>query len=88
LGASGRLCRHEELADHQFEMVTDKDAGPAAGVADALRDNMIPHFNVYRPKDLSHGYCHPIITWGNGTGDQPGLTTTSVPLDRAATTWC
>ena len=37
-----------------FEMVSDKDVGPAAGVADALHDNMVPHFNVYRPKDLSH----------------------------------
>jgi Chlorophyllase enzyme len=32
---------------------------------------MVPHFNLYRPADLSQGYCHPIITWANGTGDQP-----------------
>jgi hypothetical protein len=54
-----------------FEVVADKNVGPAAGVADALHNNTIPHFNVYRPKDLTQGYCHPIITWGNGTGDQP-----------------
>jgi len=54
-----------------FEVVVDKNVGPAAGVADAKWNNEIPHFNVYRPKDLSQGYCHPIITWGNGTGDQP-----------------
>ncbi len=54
-----------------FEVVADKNVGPAAGVADALHNNQIPHFNVYRPKDLTQGYCHPIITWGNGTGDQP-----------------
>ena len=54
-----------------FQVVSEKNVGPAAGVADALHNNTIPHFNVYRPKDLTQGYCHPIITWGNGTGDQP-----------------
>jgi hypothetical protein len=54
-----------------FEVVVEKNVGPAAGVADAKWNNEIPHFNVYRPKDMSQGYCHPVITWGNGTGDQP-----------------
>ena len=54
-----------------FEVMVEKDVGPTAGVADALHDNMSPRFNIYRPKDLSQGYCHPVITWGNGTGDQP-----------------
>lgn len=54
-----------------FEVVVEKDVGPTAGEPDALHDNMVPHFNVYRPKDLGQGYCHPVITWGNGTNDQP-----------------
>jgi len=60
-------------------VVADKDVGPAAGVPDALHDNTSPHFNVYRPKDLSQGYCHPIITWGNGTADQPEPNPPSCP---------
>lgn len=51
--------------------MVEKDVGPAAGEPDALHDGMVPHFNVYRPKDVSQGYCHPVITWGNGTNDQP-----------------
>lgn len=54
-----------------FEVLVEKDVGPENGEPDALHDNMKPHFNIYRPKDLSQGYCHPVITWGNGTNDQP-----------------
>jgi hypothetical protein len=54
-----------------FEVLVEKNVGPENGVADAKWDNQLPHFNVYRPKDLSQGYCHPVISWGNGTGDQP-----------------
>jgi predicted dienelactone hydrolase len=49
----------------------ETNVGPTAGVPDAKWNNESPHFNLYRPKDLSQGYCHPIVTWGNGTGDQP-----------------
>jgi hypothetical protein len=54
-----------------FEVATDKNVGPENGVPDKIWNNQLPHFNVYYPKDLSQGYCHPLITWGNGTGDQP-----------------
>jgi hypothetical protein len=54
-----------------FEVATDKNVGPENGVPDKIWDNKLPHFNVYYPKDMSQGYCHPVITWGNGTGDQP-----------------
>jgi hypothetical protein len=54
-----------------FEVVVEKDVGPPAGEPDALHDDMVPRFNVYRPKDMGQGYCHPVITWGNGTADQP-----------------
>lgn len=31
-------------------------------------------FTVFRPSDLaSSERCHPVITWGNGTGSNPGL---------------
>jgi hypothetical protein len=54
-----------------FEVATDKNVGPENGVPDKIWNNQLPHFNVYYPKDLSQGYCHPVVTWGNGTGDQP-----------------
>ncbi len=54
-----------------FEVQVEKDVGPENGVPDAKWNNQKPHFNLYRPKDLSQGYCHPIVSWGNGTGDQP-----------------
>jgi hypothetical protein len=54
-----------------FEVVVEKDVGPQAGEPDALHDDMVPRFNVYRPADVTQGYCHPVITWGNGTNDQP-----------------
>jgi hypothetical protein len=54
-----------------FEVVTETNVGPTAGNPDPVHNNMVPQFNLYRPKDLSQGYCHPIITWGNGHADQP-----------------
>jgi dienelactone hydrolase len=31
-------------------------------------------FTLFRPKDLSQGgLCHPVVTWGNGTGANPSL---------------
>jgi len=54
-----------------FAVTTETNIGPAAGIPDPKYNNTVPHFNLYRPTDLSQGYCHPIITWGNGTGDQP-----------------
>jgi len=54
-----------------FTVTVEKDVGPENGAPDKLHDNMRPHFNVYRPTDMNQGYCHPVITWGNGTNDQP-----------------
>jgi hypothetical protein len=45
--------------------------GPEAGAAE---DGVVPKFTLFRPKDLSpDGLCHPVITWGNGTGSTPDL---------------
>jgi hypothetical protein len=51
--------------------MTETNVGPEAGVPDPKYNNTVQHFNLYRPQDLSQGYCHPIVTWGNGTNDQP-----------------
>jgi hypothetical protein len=33
-----------------------------------------PQFTLFRPKDLAQGgLCHPLITWGNGTGANPTM---------------
>ena len=55
-----------------FATVTENDVGPAAGVGE---DGGAPvAFTMFRPKDLSQGgLCHPVITWGNGTGSNPSL---------------
>jgi hypothetical protein len=54
-----------------FDVVVENDIGPENGNPDAKWNNQKPHFNLYYPKDMTQGYCHPIISWGNGTGDQP-----------------
>jgi hypothetical protein len=53
-------------------VVTETDVGPEAGVAND--DGTVPKFTLFRPETLSPGgLCHPIITWGNGTGSTPTL---------------
>lgn len=47
-----------------FTTVTETNVGPATdGVA----------FTMFRPKDFSPTLCHPVVTWGNGTGSTPSL---------------
>lgn len=55
-----------------FATVTENDVGPAVGVGE---DGGAPvAFTLFRPKDLSQaGRCHPVVTWGNGTGSNPSL---------------
>jgi len=56
-----------------YETVTENEVGPEAGEADE-ETGVVPHFTLFRPKELSpNGLCHPIITWGNGTGSTPNL---------------
>lgn len=64
-----------------FETVTENDVGPAAGEG---ADGGAPvAFTMFRPKDLSvGGLCHPVVTWGNGTGSNPSLY--KVVLDHLA----
>ena len=55
-----------------FATVTENDVGPAAGVG--VDGGPAPMFTLFRPMDLKQsGLCHPVITWGNGTGSTPNL---------------
>lgn len=54
-----------------YETVTENEVGPEAGEADE-ESGAVPKFTLFRPKELSpDGRCHPVITWGNGTGSTP-----------------
>jgi hypothetical protein len=53
-----------------FATVTENNVGPAAGVG--TDGGAAPMFTLFRPMDLRQsGLCHPVITWGNGTGSTP-----------------
>jgi hypothetical protein len=55
-----------------YEVVTENDVGPEAG--EAGEDGTVPRFTLFRPETLSpDGLCHPVVTWGNGTGSTPNL---------------
>ncbi|HXU02343.1 MAG TPA: hypothetical protein VN903_15360, partial [Polyangia bacterium] len=55
-----------------FATVTENNVGPAAGVG--VDGGAAPMFTMFRPMDLKQGgLCHPVITWGNGTGSTPNL---------------
>src|SRR5665811_331154 len=47
-------------------------SGPTAGVGP---DGGAPvAFTLFRPTDLAQGgLCHPVVTWGNGTGAMPSI---------------
>ncbi len=55
-----------------FEVATDNEVGPEAG--DPEEDGTVPRFTMFRPADIEQSeLCHPVITWGNGTGSTPNL---------------
>lgn len=61
----------DPAAKGPYATVTETEVGPEAGAAE---DGVVPKFTMFRPKDLSPGgLCHPVITWGNGTGSTPTL---------------
>lgn len=62
----------DPLTTGPFTVVTENDVGPEAGVAED--DGTVPRFTLFRPETLGEGgRCHPLITWGNGTGSTPNL---------------
>jgi len=55
-----------------FATVTEENVGPQAGAG--VDGGTPPQFTLFRPKDLAQGgLCHPIVTWGNGTGSTPSI---------------
>jgi hypothetical protein len=78
-GATGDNCTIgpwpsvDPTAMGPYETVTENEVGPEAGAVDE-DTGAVPKFTLFRPKDLSPGgLCHPVITWGNGTGSTPNL---------------
>jgi hypothetical protein len=71
-----------------FQTTSEKNVGPAAGYTpDVVYGDQQQKFNIYRPKDLKDGYCHPILVWSNGHGDNPEQNGPCV-IDKAADKWC
>lgn len=69
----GKWPASDPTAAGPYATVTENEVGPEAGEADA-DTALVPKFTLFRPKDLSpNGLCHPVITWGNGTGSTPNL---------------
>ncbi len=76
-GASGTGCTigpwpaADPAMPGPFATVTEENVGPLAGED----DNGEPvAFTMFRPEELGdNGLCHPVVTWGNGTGSNPGL---------------
>lgn len=66
-----------------YATVTENEVGPQAGEAESpggaggaggAAPGIVPKFTLFRPKELSPGgLCHPVITWGNGTGSTPSV---------------
>jgi hypothetical protein len=67
----GKWPAADPTAMGPYETVTENEVGPEAGAADE-ETQVVPKFTLFRPKELSPGgLCHPVITWGNGTGSTP-----------------
>ncbi len=55
-----------------YKTTTENDVGPEAG--QALDGGLPPRFTMFRPQNLAEvDLCHPVITWGNGTGATPNM---------------
>jgi len=55
-----------------YKIITENEVGPTAG--DALDGGTSPRFTMFRPDNLAEvSLCHPVITWGNGTGATPNM---------------
>jgi hypothetical protein len=73
-----------------FQVTADKNVGPLAGyLPDPIYGDVQQRFNVYRPTNLANsGYCHPILVWANGHGDNPEQHPPECIVDSAANRWC
>jgi hypothetical protein len=73
-----------------FQVTADKNVGPLAGfLPDPVYGNVQQRFNVYRPNNLeSSGFCHPVLVWANGRGDNPEQHPPECIVNPATNTWC
>ena len=61
----------EPASPGPFGVITEENVGPLAGEGG---DGEPVAFTLFRPEELGqNGLCHPVITWGNGTGSSPSL---------------
>jgi hypothetical protein len=73
-----------------FQVTVDRNVGPLAGfLPDPVYGDVQQRFNVYRPSNLEDsGFCHPILVWANGHGDNPEQHPPECIVDPATNTWC
>ena len=73
-----------------FTVAADKGVGPLAGYTpDPIYGDTQQRFNVYRPSNLAtSGYCHPILVWANGHGDNPEQNPPLCVVNSATNQWC
>jgi hypothetical protein len=73
-----------------FQVTADKNVGPLAGyLPDPIYGDEQQRFNVYRPSNLEDsGYCHPILVWANGHGDNPEPNPPNCIVDSGTNQWC
>ena len=73
-----------------FAVISEKNVGPLAGaIPDPVYGDQQQRFNIYRPKDLAtSGYCHPILVWANGHGDNPEQNPPKCIVNASTNTWC
>lgn len=76
-GGSGTSCSGtwpaaDPAVAGPYATVTENEVGPTAGEG---ADGGAPvRFTMFRPMTLGEGgRCHPVVTWGNGTGSTPNL---------------
>ncbi len=68
----GPWAEANPAATGPFPTVTENNVGPTAGVG--ADGGAAPAFTLFRPADMAQGgLCHPIVTWGNGTGATPSM---------------
>ena len=70
--AMGTWPAADPSANGPFKTTIENPVGPLAG---AIPDGGTqPQFTMFRPTDMAQGgLCHPVITWGNGTGSTPTM---------------
>jgi hypothetical protein len=73
-----------------FTVAADKNVGPLAGYTpDPIYGDAQQRFNVYRPSNLAtSGYCHPILVWANGHGDNPEQNPPLCVVNSSTNQWC